>query len=164
MARQFVYQAALAAVLFLGTGSALAQSAYAPPPPPQPVAPANPAAEPSHSSVLVAPPFVDVTGHDCTGAHRSHPVLHAIEDRPHPLYDAFTNHPPLGCWKHHNMFGCSSCQSELTFIFGSCRAFFGEQCLKEPPPDELAPMREGTPDAAPPPRARPPFSFCPWCR
>jgi hypothetical protein len=70
----------------------------------------------------------------------------------------------IGCWAHHNMFGCGSFHSECTFIFGSCRAFYGQQCLKQPPPDELAPMREGTPDAANPPRARFPFTYCPNCR
>jgi hypothetical protein len=88
------------------------------------------------------------------------PVMH----RSHPLHDAFANHLPLGCWTHHNMFGCGSFKSEATFIFGSCRAFFGQECLKEPPADALAPLREGTPDAATPPRARLPFSFCPSCR
>lgn len=44
------------------------------------------------------------------------------------------------CWTTHNQFGCSSLHSEGTFIFGSCRAFFGQPCLKgPPPPDGTAP-------------------------
>jgi hypothetical protein len=45
----------------------------------------------------------------------------------------------LGCWTHHNRFGCGSLHSEWTFIFGSCRAFFGDPCRKGPPPSPLPP-------------------------
>jgi hypothetical protein len=38
------------------------------------------------------------------------------------------------CWSHHNRLGCGSANSDLTFIFGSCRTFFGEPCLPGPPP------------------------------
>jgi hypothetical protein len=38
-----------------------------------------------------------------------------------------------GCWSHHNLFGCGSIKSDLTFMFGSCRTFFGEPCLSPPP-------------------------------
>src|SRR5438067_1286407 len=38
----------------------------------------------------------------------------------------------VGCNATHDSFGCGSAQAQLTFIFGSCRAFFGEPC--EPPP------------------------------
>jgi hypothetical protein len=114
--------------------------------------------------VIAEPPFSGAPAGDCAAGRRAHPFHGAFENLPHPLHDYFAGHEQVGCWAHHNMFGCSSFHSEATFIFGSCRAFFGQQCLKEPPPDELAPMREGTPDAAPPPRSRPPFSFCPWCR
>lgn len=40
----------------------------------------------------------------------------------------------VGCWTTHNTLGCSSFCSEWTFIFGSCRAFYGEPCIKVPPP------------------------------
>src|SRR5262249_34727930 len=40
----------------------------------------------------------------------------------------------VGCWAHHNSYTCGSLESECTFIFGSCRAFFGEPCLRTPPP------------------------------
>jgi hypothetical protein len=39
----------------------------------------------------------------------------------------------VGCWSHHNALLCGSWQSECTFIFGSCREFFGEPCLPPPP-------------------------------
>lgn len=40
----------------------------------------------------------------------------------------------FGCWAHHNSYSCGSYRSETVFIFGSCRAFFGEACWKTPPP------------------------------
>lgn len=39
-----------------------------------------------------------------------------------------------GCWAHINSLGCGSLHSDLTFIFGSCRTFFGEPCLPGPCP------------------------------
>ncbi len=38
------------------------------------------------------------------------------------------------CWSHHNSYySCGSLCSELRFVFGSCRAFFGEPCQHGPP-------------------------------
>jgi hypothetical protein len=164
MARLFLHKSALAIATTLGlsAGIALAQSAYAPPP--RPVAPASPAMPPTQPQTTVDPTSTDAPACDGQAAPRTHLLRDAFENRSRPLHDALANHQPVGCWAHHNMFGCGSFHSEMTFIFGSCRAFYGQQCLKEPPPDELAPMREGTADAAPLPRSRPPFSFCPWCR
>ncbi len=45
----------------------------------------------------------------------------------------------VGCWSHHNYYGCSSWKSEATFVFGSCRAFFGEPCLPGPPQAPVPP-------------------------
>lgn len=39
---------------------------------------------------------------------------------------------PTGCYPAD--IGCSSLKSECIFFFGSCRQFFGEPCLKGPPP------------------------------
>jgi hypothetical protein len=39
----------------------------------------------------------------------------------------------VGCWSHHTYPTCGSLRAELTFIFGSCRAFFGEACQHGPP-------------------------------
>jgi hypothetical protein len=36
------------------------------------------------------------------------------------------------CWSHHNNLGCSTLKSEAIFLFGSCRAFYGETCLPRP--------------------------------
>ncbi len=45
----------------------------------------------------------------------------------------------VGCWSHHNMYTCSSFHSEFTFVFGSCREFFGEPCLPGPPVPPMPP-------------------------
>jgi hypothetical protein len=44
------------------------------------------------------------------------------------------------CYTHHNSdFKCGSWRSETTFIFGSCRAFFGDPCFDGPPGDGSCP-------------------------
>jgi hypothetical protein len=40
----------------------------------------------------------------------------------------------VSCWSHHNLYGCSSCTAQATFLFGSCRDYFGDPCRKAPPP------------------------------
>lgn len=45
-----------------------------------------------------------------------------------------TRRLPFLCWSNHNGYSCSGLRSEYTFLFGSCRAFFGEPCLKCAPP------------------------------
>jgi len=48
-------------------------------------------------------------------------------------------HLKTHCWASFNGYSCSSLHSELAFIFGSCRAFYGEPCLAGPPPSALPP-------------------------
>jgi hypothetical protein len=50
-----------------------------------------------------------------------HPILHWLRH-------------PCGCWATVDSVGCSSLKAECTFLFGSCRRFYGEPCLKGPPP------------------------------
>jgi hypothetical protein len=45
----------------------------------------------------------------------------------------------IGCWSHHNNVGCGSLKAECTFIFSSCRVFYGEPCFNGPPPDPAKP-------------------------
>jgi hypothetical protein len=40
---------------------------------------------------------------------------------------------PCGCAATLNSFTCGNLDSELTFIFGSCRQFYGEPCVKQQP-------------------------------
>jgi hypothetical protein len=56
-----------------------------------------------------------------------------------PLKDACHKGRPLGCWASFNGYGCSSLRSEMGFLFGGCRTFFGEPCLKGAPPSALPP-------------------------
>jgi hypothetical protein len=60
----------------------------------------------------------------------------ADADRQHPVCDWIKSRP-LYCWASHNKMGCGSLKSECTFLFGSCREFFGEPCYKGPPPNPL---------------------------
>jgi hypothetical protein len=64
--------------------------------------------------------------------NRPKPVLEAVENHPKPIQDWWHEYPKH-CWSHHNACLCGSFHSELTFIFGSCRDFFGEPCLAGPP-------------------------------
>ena len=61
---------------------------------------------------------------------------------PTPLRDYFRLGRPLGCWASFNGYTCTSLPATWTFIFGSCRDFFGEPCLKGPPPSPLPPYSE----------------------
>jgi hypothetical protein len=45
----------------------------------------------------------------------------------------------LCCWSHMNFVGCGNAKSECTFIFGSCRDFYGEPCRTGPPPFPVPP-------------------------
>lgn len=56
-----------------------------------------------------------------------------------PIRDWYRHGRPLGCWASFNGYGCSSLKSELAFIFGSCRTFYAEPCLKGAPPSILPP-------------------------
>jgi len=48
----------------------------------------------------------------------------------HRLYNRCANNQ---CQTHHNDFGCGSGKADCVFIFGSCRAFWGDPCYKGPP-------------------------------
>ena len=46
-----------------------------------------------------------------------------------------TNSKSKGCYATHFGMGCGSFKSEMVFLFGSCRAFYGETCS----PDSVCP-------------------------
>jgi hypothetical protein len=56
-----------------------------------------------------------------------------------PLRDWCRLKRPCGCWASFNAYSCSSLRSEMGFLFGSCRTFFSEPCLKGAPPSSLPP-------------------------
>jgi len=37
------------------------------------------------------------------------------------------------CGQHHDWYGCGGWHAQCTFVFGSCRTFFGEPCLPKQP-------------------------------
>jgi len=80
-----------------------------------------------------ARPYVEehVTGSAAISQARPHPIWQGIKD-------CLQKHGWC-CYSSSNTFTCGTCKSECRFIFGSCREFFGEPCLKGPPgPGDLA--------------------------
>lgn len=55
-----------------------------------------------------------------------------------PVQRSLNSHG-LGCWSHHTQMGCGSFCSEFRFIFGSCRSFFGDRCIPNPPHSDRDP-------------------------
>lgn len=81
----------------------------------------------------IAPPVVTAT--------ELAPDAGAPQTRPSWVQAHLQKHG-LGCWSHVNSLDCGSLKQECTFIFGSCRQFFGEPCL-QPPPDDPASLGHG---------------------
>jgi hypothetical protein len=50
-----------------------------------------------------------------------------------PLCSAVVNNPPLCHWSTHNEMLSTNLRSELVFVFGSSRHFYGEPYVKGPP-------------------------------
>jgi hypothetical protein len=75
------------------------------------------------------------------GATELPPGVPPVDNSPskRPLRDWLFRHRPLGCWSSFNGYGCDSFHSTTAFVFGSCRTFFGEPCLKGAPPSPLPP-------------------------
>lgn len=67
-----------------------------------------------------------------------------------PILDRLRYGRPIGCWASFNGYTCSSFHSTWTFVFGSCRDFYGEPCLKTAPPSPLPPYAEGDGGRVPP--------------
>ena len=47
--------------------------------------------------------------------------------RPCNLLHPLRNHRPLGCYANFNDFSCTNLSTELLWVFGSCRQYFGER-------------------------------------
>ena len=65
---------------------------------------------------------------DANGYQQSGPLPGGNAAAPQPRQQRF------GCYATHLGFGCSNFRSNMIFIFGSCRSFYGEACIKGPPP------------------------------
>jgi hypothetical protein len=46
---------------------------------------------------------------------------------------------PCGCFAAFNNVGCGNCRTHAIFIWGSCRQFFGQPCIKQVPAVPLPP-------------------------
>ncbi|MBI1917814.1 MAG: hypothetical protein HYS12_24225 [Planctomycetes bacterium] len=138
-------RALLAAALGLGVtaGLARAEEKELGRPAPAVVPPAE--AVPQEVALEAAPEATPAPGRHC-GAR--HPVLALL--RPRTYVEAVRSHLPLGCYGHHNDYSCGSIHSELTFLFGSCRQFYGERCLKSPPLSPVAGYDPATQTFTPP--------------
>jgi hypothetical protein len=134
MFRTLPMQAMCAAWLMLGVTVGIVQAEDTPQSPPGIAKPAVPAPTPAVTSKDVVSESVPCEvdrGHGPVrkflhamhpgGEHRSKPPLGPDEVR-------------VGCYSHYNDFTCGSLRSDCRFIFGSCRQFFGERCIKGPPP------------------------------
>ncbi len=75
------------------------------------------------------------------GANELPPGHPPVDNSPSktPILDFLRFKRPLGCWSSFNGYGCGSLKADAAFIFGSCRTFYGEPCLKGAPPSPLPP-------------------------
>jgi hypothetical protein len=68
----------------------------------------------------------------------------AVGTSPYATYAPVTQQPASSSWFHAHLnreghhcasnvgyYGCGSCRADCIFVFGSCRAFFGEPCFPE---------------------------------
>ena len=81
----------------------------------------------------------DAYGHHHEPAYYRHAYVYqpqALLTSPQPKHHPWhrTTAHPWCCWAHHNDYTTGSLKSNLVFIFGSSRTFFGEPCRKGPPP------------------------------
>jgi hypothetical protein len=88
-----------------------------------------------HHSVLVpvlSPPSAEQEG--------PRPIYNGLFK---PVCDCLRSHG-YGCWNRIEHPGCTSCSAQWTFMFGSCRQFFGEPCLTGPPSQNGMPGGNGS--------------------
>jgi hypothetical protein len=88
------------------------------------------------------------------------PVRNHLASTRQAWRDFYRNHPWY-CWAYLNPHLCSSWESERAFIFGSCREFFGEPCMKGPPQVPIPPGYKIPPGYGPPPGFGPPPGYPP---
>ena len=75
-------------------------------------------------------PIVQTSGFGDGVTVVSDPSLEYGRNRP---VRSFLNNHGMACYSHHTQLGCGSFHSEFRFIFGSCRAFFMDPCVPNPP-------------------------------
>jgi hypothetical protein len=125
MTRSLLRRALLAAALGMGVTAGLAR-ADGPSPAPKTVV---------EGQVATSQDAVPQEGVPCDEGAPTHHKLAWL--RPRNVAQAVHNHGPIGCYANFNDYSCSSLHSECLWIFGSCRQFYGERCLKGPPPSPV---------------------------
>ena len=73
-------------------------------------------------------------------------VVEGAQESAPRLFSRWRNRTPLGCYGHFNDYSVGSFCSEFSFLFGGARTFYGERCLKGPPPSPVPgfdPLAEG---------------------
>jgi hypothetical protein len=138
-----VYRAwvAVSALLGTGLGGAVAQEALPPPVrmpaaevvvEPGAVSPADGAGvapAPGPAGVLPPPPAPSAW---VTPDHLDYPYAPPLGPLPPAPPRRLYGLLPPRCWTTHNNPGCGSCWAELVYVFGSCRAWYGEPCFPGP--------------------------------
>ncbi len=161
MTQRWYVRAALAAVVGMGVAAGLVRAQA---PAPAPVASPEPWAVIEYGAAGEPPPAAAPAPEPPGFAHKG-PVRDWVHDCLHKH--------GVGCWSHHNMYTCSSWKSECTFVFGSCREFFGEPCLPGPPQPPMPPGYGPPPTYLPQPGYPAPYgtgtgygrkSGCPTCQ
>jgi hypothetical protein len=131
------------------TGSGIAPPAVPTPSATQPVQPTQ--AFPLETSSGAAPCV------DGTATPEKKKLLSCL--RPRTVIQAVQSHRPFGCYSSLYDYSCTNLHTELLFIFGSCRQFYGERCLKERPISPVPGFDDHaltyTPPGAGPPRIVP---------
>ena len=125
MISSLLRRAALAAALGLGVTAGLARAADTPPGVPPPADVALP------PQALPGGTVHEGAACDDGAPPSRHPVLSCL--RPRNVVHAVQKALPPYCYGTINDYSCSSLDAECVFIFGSCRQFYGERCLKGPP-------------------------------
>jgi hypothetical protein len=94
-------------------------------------------AAPTYSAMVTPEPgLVAVAPHAPTGwvtpDHASYPYAPPLGPLPPAPPRRFYGLLPGKCWTTHNNVGCGSCWAELVYVFGGCRAWYGEPCFAGP--------------------------------
>jgi hypothetical protein len=79
---------------------------------------------PAQPAPLPAAPATTLVGEDAAPA--------PDPSRNRPVQKVLNSHG-MGCASNFNQLGCGNLCSQLTFMFGSCRTFFSQTCVPNPP-------------------------------
>ena len=61
------------------------------------------------------------------------PIMEPLPPPTPRPYQRVLNSHGMSCASNFNQVGCGNFWSEFRFVFGSCRTFFGQPCIPNPP-------------------------------